>query len=279
MTGPGVPLLPWTRWQLPLEVAVGLGVLLLIYVALIGPFRPASSGRVEGQRVAAFVSGILTLFLALTGPLGDLAGTFLFSAHMVQHLMLTVIAPPLLLFGTPGWLIRPLVLSPPLAPLARVVTRPAIAFAVFSVILTAWHLPVLYNLSLADRGVHITMHLMFIASAVVGWWPLMSPLPELPRLSLPMQMLYVSLLGVPMVVVAALVTLADGILYPHYAAAPRLWGISALQDQKIGGVIMWVPGHMVFLVALSIVFFRWANDTSGEAEGRADRRREATRDA
>ena len=137
----------------------------------------------------------------------------------------------------------------------------------------------LYNLSLADGGVHISMHLMFIASAVIGWWPLMSPLPELPRLSLPMQMLYVTLLGIPMVVVAAFVTLADAVLYPHYAAAPRLWGISPLQDQKIGGVIMWVPGHSVFLVALTIVFFRWANDSSGEPEGRPDRRREATHDA
>ncbi len=254
--------------------------ILLAYLAIIGPLRPAANraDRVEGYRVLAFVGGILTLFLALTGPLGELAGTFLFSAHMVQHLMLTVTAPPLLLFGTPGWLVRPLVVGPPLAPVARFLTRPAVAFAVFTVVLTAWHLPVLYNLSLAARGVHITMHLMFIASSVIGWWPLMSPLPELPRLSLPMQMLYVTLLGMPMVVVAAFVTLADQVLYPHYAAAPRLWGISPLQDQKIGGTIMWVPGHFVFLIALSIVFFRWANDTSGDAERRADRRQEATRD-
>lgn len=281
MTSVGVSVLPWTRWQLPPEVALGLSAILVTYLALIGPLRSviAKPEPVEGYRVAAFVTGILTLFLALTGPLGDLAGTFLFSAHMVQHLMLTVIAPPLILFGTPGWLIRPLVLGAPLAPFARFITRPTIAFAVFSVILTAWHLPVLYNLSLADRAVHIAMHLMFIASAVVGWWPLMSPLPELPRLSLPMQMLYVTLLGIPMVVVAAFVTLADAVLYPHYAAAPRLWGISPLQDQKIGGVIMWVPGHSVFLVALTIVFFRWANDSSGEPEGRADRRREAKHDA
>ncbi len=106
----------------------------------------------------------------------------------------------------------------------------------------------------------------------------MSPLAELPRLPLPMQMLYVPLLGMPMVVIAAFVTLADSVLYPHYAAAPRLWGISALQDQKIGGAIMWVPGHFVFLVALTIVFFRWARDSSGDAERRADRRREALRD-
>ena len=276
-----LPLLPWTRWQAPPEVAVGLVVILLTYLTFIGPLRPtaARTQRVEKYRVAAFAGGILSLFLALTGPLGDLAGTFLFSAHMVQHLVLTMIAPPLLVFGTPDWLIRPIVLREPVTTAARFLTRPAIAFTVFSVVLTGWHLPILYNLSLADRGVHITMHLMFIGSSAVGWWPLMSPLPELPRLSLPMQMLYVTLLGMPMVVVAAFVTLADHVLYPHYAAAPRLWGISPLQDQQIGGAIMWVPGHLIFLVALTIVFFRWASDTSDSAERFADRRREFNRDA
>lgn len=139
------------------------------------------------------------------------------------------------------------------------------AFAVFNVVLTAWHVPALYNLSLESKGVHILMHLMFIGASILGWWPVMSPLPELPRLSLPMQLLYITLLGMPMVVVAAFVTLADTALFPHYAAAPRLWGISPLEDQKIGGTIMWVPGHSAFLVALTIVFFRWVREDAAKA--------------
>lgn len=151
-------------------------------------------------------------------------------------------------------------------------TRPGVAFVVFSGVVTAWHVPMFYDLALEDLRVHIAMHLTFIASGVLGWWPLMSPLPELPRLSAPMQLLYISVLGIPMVMVAALVTLTNTLLYPYYAAAPRLWNISPLQDQRIGGVIMWVPPHLVFLVALTIVFFRWAADESGEQETRPDGR-------
>jgi len=257
-----LPVFPWTRWQAPVEIPIGLGLILGVYLGAVVYARAmeSKSRRVEPRRVVSFVGGIVTMFLALTGPLGDLAGTFLFSAHMVQHLILTLAVPLLLLFGTPGWLIRPPLLGSPLAPISRFLTRPAVAFAVFSVVLTAWHVPALYNLALESKGVHIAMHLMFIGASILGWWPVMSPLPELPRLSLPMQMLYITLLGMPMVVVAAFVTLADTALFPHYAAAPRLWGISPLEDQKIGGVIMWVPGHMAFLVAVTIVFFRWVRE-------------------
>lgn len=257
----------WTEWEVPLELAVGLAAMLLAYLIAIGPLRPpdVQGERVTAGRVAAFVGGVLTLFVALTGPLGDLAGIF-FSAHMVQHLVLTVAIPPLLLLGTPRWLIRPVLLGPPVAALARFLTRPAIACSVFGVVLIAWHVPMLYNLSLADRSAHIAMHLMLIGSAVLGWWPLMSPLPELPRLALPRQMLYIPVLGLPMVVVGAFVTLSDSVLYPFYAAAPRLWTLSPLQDQRIGGLIMWLPGKLVFVIALTVVFFRWAWEESAESD-------------
>lgn len=99
-----VPVFPWTRWQAPVEIPIGLGLILGVYLGAVVCARAMGpeSCRVEPRRVVSFVSGILTLFLALTGPLGDLAGTFLFSAHMVQHLILTLAVPPLLLFGTPG---------------------------------------------------------------------------------------------------------------------------------------------------------------------------------
>jgi putative membrane protein len=122
----------------------------------------------------------------------------------------------------------------------------------------------LYNAALEIRALHALMHVSFVVSAAVGWWPIMSPLPELPRLALPLQMLYVLVLGAPMVVVAALITLAPTPLYPHYTAAPRLWGIDALADQRAGGVIMWVPGHVVFVVPFTLAFFRWAREESEE---------------
>jgi putative membrane protein len=111
---------------------------------------------------------------------------------------------------------------------------------------------------MANHGVHIVEHLMFMTTAVLMWWPLVSPLPELPRLSYPGQMLYCFLMSIPMSVVAIYVAMADHVLYPAYAAAPRIWGISPLDDQMIGGLIMWIPGGLFFYGVMTVIFFKWA---------------------
>src|SRR6185503_2194061 len=129
-----------------------------------------------------------------------------------------------------------------------------VCFAAFNLVIAAWHLPVLYNAAMANHGVHIVEHLMFMASAVMLWWPILSPLPELPRLSYPMQMLYLFLTTIPMSIVAVYITYSDNLLYPAYAAAPRILGISPLDDQLIGGLIMWIPGGLIFFAVISVIF-------------------------
>src|SRR3989442_5617595 len=99
---------------------------------------------------------------------------------------------------------------------------------------------------------HIVQHLVFLTTAVLMWCPVLSPVPELPRLHYAGQMLYLFLLGIPMSVVGALITLADQVLYPFYAAAPRVFGLPPLADQQIGGLMMWVPGGLVFWVAMTV---------------------------
>jgi putative membrane protein len=208
--------------------------------------------------VISFFGGLVLLLGALTGPLHDLSDYYLFSAHMVQHLLLAFAMPPLLLYGTPGWMLRPLLASPALLRLGRALTRPAGAFATFNFILVTWHLPPLYNLAMNQHAVHIVQHLMIMAAAVILWWPMLSPLPELPRAPYPVQMLYLFVVGLPMVVVSIFITMADGILYPYYAAAPRVWEVlTPHADQHLGGLIMWIPGGLVFLTAITVVFFRW----------------------
>jgi putative membrane protein len=98
---------------------------------------------------------------------------------------------------------------------------------------------------------------MFLVASVLMWWPFLSPLPELPRLSYPGQMLYSFLMSIPMSVVAISITYADHVLYPAYAAAPRVIAITPMEDQLMGGLIMWIPGGMIFVVILSVVFFKW----------------------
>ncbi|MFL5576622.1 MAG: cytochrome c oxidase assembly protein [Gemmatimonadaceae bacterium] len=227
---------------------------------------PAGDVPSVAQRVA-FFAALAVMFVSLNGPLHDLSDYYLFSGHMVQHLILTLVVPPLLIHGTPGGMLRPALRVRPVAALARWVTRPAVCFALFNVVIAAWHLPPLYNLAIRYHPVHIAQHLMFLVTAVLMWWPLLSPLPELPRLAYPGQMLYCFLMSIPMSIVAICVEMADHVLYPAYASAPRIWGISPLQDQQIGGLIMWIPGGLFFYVVMTFVFFKWAARQEDTAAG------------
>lgn len=231
----------------------------IVGLAALYTWRVRREGRspTMTQRTA-FGAALVSMFLSLNGPLHDLSDVYLFSAHMVQHLVLTFVVPLLLIIGTPGWMLRPALRVPAIDAVARWLTRPTTCFVLFNVTIAAWHLPPLYNLSMANHDVHIVEHLMFMITAVLMWWPLLSPLPELPRLSYPAQMLYCFLMSIPMSVVAIYIAMADHVLYPAYAAAPRIWGISPLDDQMIGGLIMWIPGGLFFYGVMTVIFFKWA---------------------
>lgn len=241
------------------EVVLGLLLLASAYLLAMGPLRQRLDGpdAVARPRVLCFLGGLAVIFFALNGPLHELSDRSLFSAHMVQHLLLTLVVPSLLLAGTPGWLLQPILKGRGVARTGRVLTRPLVAALIFNVVFAAWHLPVLYDWAMREHPLHIIQHLMFLAAGLLLWWPVLSPLPELPPLSSPAQMLYLFLVGIPMVLVAALITLSDEVLYSFYGEGPRQWGLTPLADQRVGGVIMWVPGTLVFLIAITIVFFRW----------------------
>jgi putative membrane protein len=256
------------QWTIHWSTVIGLATLGALYTwrAHRGATGVEATSSTLGQRIS-FVAGLVVIFLSLNGPLHDLSDYYLFSAHMVQHLLLTLVAPPLLLAGTPGWMLRPALKHRMIAGPARWLTRVTTAYLLFNVVLAAWHLPALYNTAMAYHPVHIAQHLMFMVAAVLMWWPLLSPLPELPRVAYPAQMLYSFLLMIPMSIVAIYITMADSSLYPAYAAAPRMWGLSPMEDQLIGGLIMWVPGSLFFIGVMSVVFFKWeqrgTDDTAG----------------
>jgi putative membrane protein len=263
----------WTNFTVHWSTVIGLAALAALYEWADRRVRFASSMTGENEilpeeptgvkRIATqaprlyFYSGLAVIFLSLNGWLHDLSDWYLFSAHMVQHLLLTLLVPPLLLAGTPGWRLRPALRFRPVAVVARFVTSPKIAFAVFNIVLAAWHVPALYNTAMANHNVHVLQHMMFMVAAVLLWWPILSPLPELPRLSYPMQMLYLFLATLPMSIVAVYITYSSNLLYPAYAAAPRILGILPLEDQLIGGLIMWIPGGLLFYGVISVIFFRW----------------------
>ena len=246
----------WLTWSIHPSTVIGLVALGALYLWRLRQAKGDEHASVV--RRISFLAALLVIFASLNGPIHDLSDTYLFSAHMVQHLMLTMLMPPLLIAGVPGWMLRPLLRSRAIASVARVVTRPVACFAIFNIVIAMWHLPVFYNAAMDNHNIHILEHLMFMAAAVLMWWPLTSQLPELPRLSYPGQMLYCFLMIMPMSIVAVYISMADRVLYPAYAAAPRITSLSPLEDQLLGGLIMWVPGGMIFMIIMSVIFFKWA---------------------
>ena len=267
----------WTTWTIHWSTVIGLSALGALYVwgARHLRERAVAAGTepplLRRSQQVAFFSGLLVIFLSLNGPLHDLSDTYLFSAHMVQHLLLSLAVPPLLLAGTPGWMLRPFLSNSKVAAIARAVTRPTRCFIIFNVVIAAWHLPPLYNTAMAYHPIHIVQHLTFMVASVLMWWPFLSPLPELPRLSYPGQMLYCFLMVIPMSIVSIYIAMADHVLYPAYSIAPRVWDITPLSDQQIGGLIMWIPGGLLFYVVMTFVFFKWAGrDTDTTAGAQVD---------
>jgi putative membrane protein len=171
------------------------------------------------------------------------------------------VVPPLLLSGLPAGmadaLLAPLLARRLTAALVRRITRPLAALSIYALALIGWHLPAPYNVALEIHGWHVVEHLVLLASAVVGWWPIASPSRRVPALPYAAQLLYLFVFGMPMTVVAAMITGAEQVLYPFYEAAPRIVDLTPLADQRLGGVIMWVPSGLVPLAAFTLVYFRW----------------------
>ncbi|HYC34013.1 MAG TPA: cytochrome c oxidase assembly protein [Gemmatimonadales bacterium] len=257
------PLVPYEwAWSLHPSVFVGTGLLGALYVWGIRTLRRRQSlPPPPAWQPAAFAGGLLLMLLSLNGPMHDLSDYYLFSVHMLQHLVLTLALPPLLIAGTPGWLLRPVLGYPGVLPVARVLTRPVVAAAIYTVTIAVWHLPWWYDLMMRSHEVHIFTHLMFMAAATIMWWPVMSPVPELPRLPPGPGMLYLFLVGIPMQLVAAFITLSRDVLYPWYEIAPRTFGLSPIDDQVLGGLLMWVPGNLWMFLAIGVLFFRMARES------------------
>jgi putative membrane protein len=248
-------------WNWEPSILIGLAGQAGAYLACVGPLRGrfAGSAPVPPARVQTFLLGVLVMFIALVSPLDILGDRYLLTAHMVQHLLITLVAPPLLLLGTPRWLLRPLLIPRFALPIGRWLTSPLVAFVLFNATFALWHVPAFYDAALRSLPIHILEHVTMFATATLTWWPIFSPLDELPRLSEPAQCVYLFFESLPPTILGALITFSGAVLYPTYRDAPRIWGLSPLDDQQVGGLIMWIPGALVFFGVLTVVFIRWLN--------------------
>ena len=165
--------------------------------------RAGITERASAWQITSFFTGLVVAFFVLNGPVHDLSDYYLFSVHMMQHLVLTQLMPPLLLLGLPAFAVRPLVRPRWVLATGRFLTRPAVAFSLYTLSFTGWHLQPAYDLMMRNHNVHIVTHIQFMVTATIMWWPVLSPLREVPRMSYGSQMIYLFLIGIPMMVVAA----------------------------------------------------------------------------
>lgn len=248
---------PW-HWH-PSAVA-GLGGLLAAYLvrAAVVRRRPGAVAAPRPGEALAFGGGVLLLAGAVLGPLAEWAEHGALSAHMLQHLMLTLAVPPLLLAGSPPALLAPAARLRVVGSVGHALTRPAVALTLASAILVLWHRPAFFEAALRREPLHALEHVTLLAGSLLAWWPVAGRLPAWPRPAPPAQLLYLFLCTIPMTVVAAPITLAEELLYPFYATTGAGWLLAPRADQELAGVLMWVGGTIGYLIAGTVVFFRWA---------------------
>jgi putative membrane protein len=257
---PDVGLNFWlTQWNWQPTIILGAAAAIYLYLYAVGPLRVKYrlGPPVKTSKVVAYILGVNLIFLSLFSALDKLGDTYLFSAHMIQHLILTIVGPPLIILGLPDWLVQPLLRKRLVLRLGRFLTHPGVAFTLYNANLFLWHAPPLYDATLYNEMLHIFEHVTFIGLGLLYWWPVFSPLKEgWPHLSIGGQILYIFLGGMPTVLLGAGLTFASP-LYAPYINAPRVWGISPMTDQQLGGLIMWVPANLAYIVVVGVLFIRW----------------------
>ncbi|MFT4036714.1 MAG: cytochrome c oxidase assembly protein [Thermomicrobiales bacterium] len=251
----------WSDWNIEPTIAIGLLALLAGYLFLTrDQGDDANPKRITtSKQKRCFIIGLLTLFVALGPPLDDWSDHYLLLAHMVQHLLLILVAAPLLLIGTPAWMLEPLTRNRITNQLGYWLTRPVVAYALANVALVVWHMPMLYDAALNSQPLHVLEHAMFISTAILAWWPIAGPLPQWPRLSPPLQALYFFAMTLPGSAVGAFITLSEPGMYSPYDTAPRIFGLDMTNDQQLAGLLMWIGVSTIYLGLITITFFQWAN--------------------
>jgi putative membrane protein len=262
------------HWHLHIDVWLLVATAGLLYFGAVrrerarrGSAPQAGEPVVTRRQVGAFAGGLGVLLLASDWPIHDVAEGYLYSVHMVQHLLFTLVASVLLLLGTPAWMARRLLGrdrpggadGAPTRRLrvVRVLSKPLAGLAQFNLVLVLSHWPAVVEATVRYHPLHFVAHAVLLTSAVLMWLPVASPLREVPRATPPMQMLYLFLQTVVPTVPASFLTFGAHPLYHVYETFPRLWGVSALDDQQTAGLIMKIAGGFYLWIIIAVIFFRW----------------------
>jgi putative membrane protein len=267
---------PQLHWLADPFVLVPILTLAVVYAMRFRTARAEAGGRgTSPLRAAAFAAGLLVLVAAVATPLDGLGDDYLFSAHMLQHVLLGDVAPLLLLLGLTRVIMRPATrrlqrVERALGPFAH----PLTGLVLWLGVMYLWHIPAMYEAALSSPLVHLVEHTSFFLAGLAVWWPLIQPVPMRSRLTGMWPVAYIGAAKFGLAALGLYLTWSSGVLYDTYAGAPRIWGISAQTDQNAGGAIMMVEQSLTFVIAL-VVLFSLAL-TKSETE---QRRRERLEDA
>jgi putative membrane protein len=250
---------PFPHWHPHFDVWALIGAFAVLYLLAVRRERSRRPGEevLTRSQGLCFAGALAVMFLASDWPVHDVAEGYLYSVHMVQHLLLTLVVALLLLAGTPAWMARNLLGQGRLLRAVRTLSRPVTGLIQFNLILVLSHWPVVVEATVRYHPLHFVAHAVLLASAVLMWMPVASPLPDIRRIKPPAQMLYLFLQTIVPTIPASFLTFNDRPLYGIYADFPRLWGVSALTDQQTAGLIMKIVGGLFLWLVIALVFFRW----------------------
>lgn len=223
------------------------------YVARV--LAPAAGEVIERRRKFSYLAAVGLLWLASDWPVHDISEEYLYSVHMVQHLLITLVVPPLLLLATPEWIARRVV--DPTRPLARRLLRPVVVGVTFNVVVAITHIPWVVNTSARNGVFHYAAHLVLFVTAIAMWMPVCGPFAELRLQPLP-KMFYLFAMSVLPTVPAGFLTFAQTTIYDAYDTPLRLWGVTVANDQQMAGLIMKIVGGVYLWTIIAAVFFRWS---------------------
>jgi putative membrane protein len=251
------------RWVPHPEVwvlVVSLGVLYTYAARVIGPKAvPPGTPPVTRAQRRWFVLGLLLLWVAADWPVHDIGEEYLYFVHMAQHIVLTLVVPPVMLLATPEWLARLVVGRGRVDTILHKVARPIPAAVAFNALALLSHWQLVVNTASTNGLFHYGMHTALVTTALLFWIPVCGPFPEL-RISPPAQMIYLFVASLVPTVPGAWLTFADGAVYSAYDIPDRLWGLSVTSDQQIAGLLMKLGAGSYLWTLITIIFFRWASD-------------------
>ncbi len=260
-----------TSWRFDPRLICLLALAAYLYLRGWRQMHAQSPHRYTHDRLAAYFGGLAVLFIALASPL-DAFGNLLLEAHMVQHLLLIVVAPPLILIGQPVLpflrAMPPALLKDGLGPflssrglrrVGRIVTHPVVCWLAMAATVVFWHMPRWYELALNSATWHVVEHACFFYAAILFWWPVVGVWPSRPQWSRWMMIPYLVLADIVNTALSAWLVFSTHVVYRTYELAPRLGDLSAIDDQTTAGAIMWVPGSIAFLIPAFVLTMQALN--------------------